>query len=121
MTTYGGDSVTRLPGDPSVAARLRFAVGFRLPPPNRDWVRHELTDAGWRGRVVARHLIVMVPVCLLLALLPGPVWLHVMVPLLALAGSLFAVTAYADDIRVARLRQHKLPVPDDPDLGRPAH
>ncbi|HEY3735415.1 MAG TPA: DUF5313 family protein [Streptosporangiaceae bacterium] len=113
--------MTRLPGDPSVAGKLLFSAGFRMAAEHHDWVRHELTDAGWRTRVIARHLTVMVPVCLLLALLPGPVWLRVMVPALALAGSLFTVTAYADDIRVARLRQHKLPVPDDPDLGRPTH
>ena len=53
--------------------------------------------------------------------LPGPVWLRLMVPLLAIVGSVFIVTVYADDIRIARLRQHNLPVPDDPDLGHPAH
>jgi len=31
------------------------------------------------------------------------------------------VAAYADDIRASRLRQHGLDVPDDPDLGHPAH
>jgi len=113
--------VSKLPGDPSVAGRLRFAVGFRLPPGNREWVRHELLDAGWRIRVILRHLTVMVPVCLILAVLPGPDWLHVMVPALAIIGSLFTVVIYADDIRAARLRQHHLPVPDDPDIGRPTH
>jgi Family of unknown function (DUF5313) len=113
--------MTRLPGDPNVAGRLRFAFGLRLRAEHREWVRHELIDAGWRGRVVARHLIIMIPVCLLLALLPGPVWLRIMVPALALAGSVFTVVVYADDIRAARLRQHGLPVPDDPDLGHPAH
>ena len=113
--------MTRLPGDPSLLGKLAFAVGFRLPEKNREWVRHELTDAGWRVRVILRHLIVMIPVCVLLALLPGPPWLKIMVPALALAGSLLTVTVYADDIRVARLRQHRLPVPDDPDLGHPTH
>jgi hypothetical protein len=113
--------VSRLPGDPGVGGKLLFAIGFRLPLKNREWVRHELTDAGWRGRTVFRHLVVMVPVCCALALLPGPPWLRVMVPALAIFGSIFTVTAYADDIRIARLRQHKLPVPEDPDLGRPAH
>jgi hypothetical protein len=113
--------VSRLPGDPGVLGKLAFAFGFRLREEHRDWVRHELTDAGWRMRVILRHLTVMIPVCVLLALLPGPPWLKVMVPALALIGSVFTVTAYADDIRAARLRQHKLPVPDDPDLGRPAH
>jgi hypothetical protein len=113
--------VSRLPGDPGIVGKTLFAIGFRLAPDHRDWVRHELTDAGWRMRVIARHLIVMIPICALLALLPGPPWLRVMVPALALTGSLFTVTLYSDDIRAARLRQHKLPVPDDPDLGRPAH
>jgi hypothetical protein len=113
--------VTRLPGDPSVLGKLLFAVGFRLRPEHRDWVRHELTDAGWRLRVILRHLIVMIPVCVILAVLPGPDWLHIMVPALALVGSLFTVSIYSDDIRAARLRQHKLPVPNDPDLGRPTH
>ena len=113
--------MSRLPGDPSVLGKLAFAVGFRLPEKNREWVRHELTDAGWRVRVILRHLTVMIPVCVVLALLPGPPWLEIMVPALALAGSLFTVTAYADDIRAARLRQHGLPVPDDPDLGHPTH
>jgi hypothetical protein len=40
---------------------------------------------------------------------------------LILCGSVFTVTAYADDIRASRLRQHGLDVPDDPDLGRPTH
>ena len=39
---------------------LRFAYGFRLPAENVHWVRHELTDAGWRGRTVLRHLAVIV-------------------------------------------------------------
>jgi hypothetical protein len=113
--------VTRLPGDPSVAGKLRFAVGFRLRAEHRDWVEHELTGSGWRIRVILRHLTVMIPVCAALALLPGPPYLKIMVPALALTGSLFTVAIYSDDIRVARLRQHKLPVPDDPDLGRPTH
>jgi hypothetical protein len=113
--------VSKLPGDPSLLGKLLFAVGFRLRPEYRGWVDHELTDAGWRLRVILRHLTVMIPVCVVLALLPGPVWLHLMVPGLALAGSVFTVVAYADDIRVARLRQHRLPVPDDPDLGHPTH
>lgn len=113
--------MSKLPGDPSVAGKLRFAVGFRLPPGNREWVRHELLDAGWRIRVILRHLTVMVPVCVALAVLPGPDWLHIMVPALAIIGSLFTVVIYSDDIRAARLRQHQLPVPDDPDIGRPTH
>ena len=118
--------MVRLPGDPGPLRWLLFALGFRLPPDNTDWVKHELTDAGWRIRTVLRHLAVIIPVCgivavVLLVLLPAPGWLAVMMIALILAGSIFTVTAYADDIRATRLRQHGLEAPDDPDLGRPAH
>ncbi len=111
----------RLPGDPSVWRWLLFAAGFRLPAENREWVRHELTDAGWRGRTIRRLLVLMVPICVGLAFLPGPGWLRIAVPALALIASVGTVLMSADDVRAARLRQHSLPVPDDPELGRPAH
>jgi uncharacterized protein DUF5313 len=97
-----------------------------MRPEAVHWVRHELTDAGWRWRTVLRHLVIIVPVCAVLAvvldeLLPGAVWISVMMVLLILSGSVLTVATYADDIRAARLRQHGLPVPTDPDLGRPTH
>jgi Family of unknown function (DUF5313) len=118
--------VTRLSGDPGVLRWLRFAAGFRLPADNSEWVRHELTDAGWRGRAVLRHLAVIVPVCAVLALvltiaLPGSGWIALTMVALILSGSVFTVAAYGDDLRVSRLRQHGLDVPDDPDLGHPTH
>jgi hypothetical protein len=118
--------VSRLPGDPNVGRKILFAIGFRLPAQNRDWVRHELTDAGWRRRTVLRHLAVVIPICAVLVvvlaiLLPAPIWVSLTMVALILCGSLFTVTAYADDLRVNRLRQHDLPVPKDPDLGRPSH
>jgi hypothetical protein len=116
----------RLPGDPGVLGWLWFAAGFKLPAKNLDWVRHELTDAGWRARTVRRHLAVIIPICALVAvglleLSPAPAWFAVMMVALILCGSVFTVAAYADDIRASRLRQHGLDVPDDPDLGHPTH
>lgn len=118
--------MARLAGDPGPLRWLLFAIGFRLPEENTDWVRHELTDAGWRVRTVVRHLAIIVPICVvvavvLLTLLPAPAWLAGMMVGLILAGSIFTVAAYADDIRASRMRQHGLEAPDDPDLGRPAH
>ncbi len=111
----------RLPGDPSVWGWLLFAVGFRLPAENREWVRHELIDAGWRGRTIKRLMVVMIPVCVALAFLPGPTWLRVTVPAFALIASVGTVLISADDVRAARLKQHGLEVPNDPDLGHPPH
>jgi hypothetical protein len=118
--------MSRLPGDPGPLRWLRFAFGFRLPPENVHWVRHELTDAGWRWRTVLRHLVVILPICAVIVVvlqefLPAPAWVSVMMVVPILSGSVLTVATYADDIRAARLRQHGLPVPRDPDPGRPTH
>ena len=118
--------MTRLPGDPGPAGWLRFSYGFKMPPQNVHWVRHELTGPGWRRRTVIRHLAVMLPACAILVtvlaiLLPAPVWVSVTMVLLILCGSVFTGAFYADDLRANRLRQHGLPVPSDPDLGHPTH
>jgi uncharacterized protein DUF5313 len=118
--------MTRLPGDPGPLGWLRFAYGFRLPARNIHWVRHELTDAGWRWRTLIRHLAAIVPICAILAvvltiLLPTQLWVIAMMVALILSGSVLTVALYADDLRAARLRQHGLPVPSDRDLGRPTH
>lgn len=113
--------MTRLPGDPSAGAKILFALGARLPDRNREWVRHELTDAGWRGRLTFRQLLVTLPVAAAFAALPGALWIHFMVPALFLVCSVGIVAMYADDIRVSRLRRHGLEAPNDPDLGRPSH
>ena len=83
--------------------------------------RHELTDAGWRGRLTWRHLLVTLPLAAVLAAFPGPLFIHIMVPALFLICSVGVVAMYADDIRVYRLRRHGLQPPDDPDTGRPSH
>jgi Family of unknown function (DUF5313) len=111
----------RLPGDPSAGRKVLFALGARMPERNREWVRHELTDAGWRGRLIFRHLLVMLPLAAALALLPGAPWIRIAVPALFLICSVGIVAMYADDIRVSRLRRHGIEAPDDPDLGRPSH
>ena len=113
--------MARIPGDPGPAAWMWFAIGFRLPGRNRDWVRHELTDAGWRGRLIGRHLIVTMPVCVVFALLPGALWIRIMVAAFFLICTVGVVALYASDIRVSRLRRHGIEPPQDPDLGRPSH
>jgi hypothetical protein len=87
-------------------------VGFRLPEENHGWVRHDLTDAGWRGRMMARHLMLMLPVCVVFALLPAAWGLRVAVVLLILLSSTFVVVINMGEIRRARLRQHGFPVDD---------
>jgi hypothetical protein len=71
--------------------------------------------------MLARHLSLMVPVCVLLGLLPASWGIRVAVALLALLSSTFVVTVNSNDIRRARLRQHGLPVPDDHERDRPPY
>ena len=47
-------------------------------------MRHDLTDAGWRGRAFVRALVQVLPVAALLALLPGSWYIHLMMPLFVL-------------------------------------
>jgi hypothetical protein len=96
-------------------------MGFRLPVENREWVRHDLTDAGWRIRLILRHLSILIPICAVLAILPADWTIRLMVALLAFLGSVFVVVVNAGDIRQARLRQHRISVPDDPERGHPSH
>jgi hypothetical protein len=111
--------MSRLPGTPGPLRWVRYAIGFRLPAENSDWVRHDLVDAGWRVRAGVRQVVVAAPIAAVCTLVPGP-W-SVRLPLVALVffGTLSVALAYGDSIRAARLRQHELPVPDDADLGRP--
>jgi hypothetical protein len=111
--------VAHIPGDPSPWRWIRYAVGFRLPEENRDWVRHDLLDAGWRVRLLVRHLLLLVPIAAAFLALPDDWTLRILLVLLVLIGGLLPPLAYADSVRAARLRQHSLAVPDDPDLGRP--
>ncbi len=113
--------MTKLPGDPSAGGKVLFAIGLRLPERNREWVRHVLTDAGWRSRLTIRHVLVVLPICAALALLPAAAWIRIMVAALFLISSVGIVAMYADDIRVSRLRRHGIEPPIDRDLGRPSH
>jgi hypothetical protein len=108
----------RLPGDPGPGGKLLFAIGFRLPDRNREWVRHELTDAGWRGRLTMRHLLVVLPICAVFALLPGALWIRIMVPALFGGCSVGIVVLYANEIRAARLHRHGLNSPGDRNHSR---
>lgn len=106
-------------GDPTPGQRVRYALGGRLPDSAQDWVRHDLLDAGWRWRALRRLLAQALVPALLLALLPGPAFLRVLLPVFVLVCATFTAAAYAEDLRDRRLRQHGLiPPPAARPLGK---
>jgi len=111
--------MARRTGDPSVLRWLGYALGFRLPPENREWVKHDLIDAGWRIRMLVRQCVILTPIAAVFLALPGSWGLRGLIAGLVFGLGLALVAMYGDSLRAARLRQHQLPVPEDPDLGGP--
>lgn len=64
--------------------------------------------------MVARHLVIILPICTILALLPGTWIIHLGTAGLLFLGGVFTVATSADQLRTARLRQHGLIPPHDP-------
>jgi hypothetical protein len=91
---------------------VRYVLGGRLPVPQRDWVRHDLTDAGWRWRLVGRVLLQLSPFVVVSLLVPGirPLDRALLVALL-LGSMLITIPTMAEQVRDRRLRQHGLPIP----------
>ncbi len=100
---------------PNPAQWLRYAFGGRLPEPLHDWVRHDLTDADWRWREILRVLVQCALPVLILAVLPAPAEIRLLMVALVLLGALFTAAAYGDELRNRRLRQHGLLPPQHPD------
>jgi len=96
---------------PSAGQWLRYALGGRLPDELRDWVRHDLTDADWRWRSVIRVLVQLALPVVVIAVVPAPGVLRVLMALLVVLGAGFVAAAFADELRERRLRQHGLAPP----------
>jgi hypothetical protein len=103
----------RLPGDPNFALKIGYTLGVRLSPRYTEWVRHDLTDADWRWRLVGRHLLVLLPVCLAFLALPGPWSLRILAAILLGTSSTFVMVLYTGPIRDRKLRQHHLEPPEE--------
>lgn len=90
---------------PGPARWVAYAYGARLPVRFSAWVLHDLTARTWLLRQLARTAVQCVPVALL-ALLPGPGWLKLALPLFVLVSSLFMALLFSPMIREKRLYQH---------------
>jgi undecaprenyl pyrophosphate phosphatase UppP len=104
-----------MPRRPTAGQWLRYAFGGRLPPPLHEWVRHDLTDADWRWRLILRVLVQCVIPAVVLGLLPAELQVRVLMIALVLIGAVFTAAAYGDELRDRRLRQHGLLPPQQPE------
>lgn len=72
--------------------------------------------------MVARHLVIVLPICVALAALPATWPIRLGTAGLLFLGGVFTVATSAEQLRTARLRQHRLIPPQRPGLPeRPAH
>ena len=69
------------PTPPPLAGRVHYLVGGMLAPRELEWVRKDLTGPGWRHRQAARQVLLMLPVAIAFAFLPGQASVRVSIPL----------------------------------------
>jgi hypothetical protein len=98
---------------PGFGGQVRYTLGGRLMA-HREWVRHDLTDAGWQIRLLLRAFVPLVPVIVVAALLPLPMtYLHVMMALLVIFSWGLTVPPLVEQLRNRRLRQHGFTPPPE--------
>jgi hypothetical protein len=74
-------SETQVLAPPPLTGRIHYLIGGMLAPSEHEWVRKDLTGPGWRHRQAARQVLVMLPVAIAFAVLPGQASLRVSIPL----------------------------------------
>ena len=92
---------------------LLYAVGRPLPEGHREWVRRDVTGPGAVVRHLLRSQVLFLPVYAVFVLIPGPLYVRLLMVLLSVLLSAFYTVAYMDQNRARRLEQHGLAV----DLG----
>jgi hypothetical protein len=66
---------------PPLAGRIHYLIGGMLAPSELEWVRKDLTGPGWRHRQAGRQVLLMLPVAIAFAFLPGQASVRVSIPL----------------------------------------
>ena len=93
---------------------LWYALGGALPSEYAGWVRYDTTSKHWRARHVVRSSVLLIPLCGVWALMPGPAWLRGCLVLMAALVAYFYSCAYMDESVEHRLAKHGFP----PGTGR---
>jgi uncharacterized protein DUF5313 len=86
-----------------------YALGGRLPETYREWVLHDLTARTWLWRHAARSSVLLAPLCLVWLLLPGPLWIRLLMVALAVIVGYFYSFVYSSESAEHRLVKHGYP------------
>jgi Family of unknown function (DUF5313) len=106
-----------------------------LAPSELEWVRKDLTSPGWRHRQAGRQVLLMLPVAIAFAFLPGQASVRVSIPLGLLLIAVVMGYTTGEYFRNRRLDQYGIerpkpveedayrdydPLPAEPAEARPA-
>jgi hypothetical protein len=86
-----------------------YLVGGTLPPTYSTWVSHDLTAPGWRLRQAMRTGLLLLPVAVVFALLPGPPSVRLTIVGFVVAAALGIGFGTGGYFRNRRLLQHGFP------------
>lgn len=94
---------------PNPARWVWYALGGRLPPRYREWVLHDVTARTWIWRHAARSFVLLLPLCTVWLLLPGPLWIRGLLVVMAVVVGYFYSFAYIEESGEHRLVKHGYP------------
>ncbi|NKX79792.1 DUF5313 domain-containing protein [Gordonia amicalis] len=80
---------------PSFRQWLWYNLGGRLPDDMQDWVLHDLTGPGADARYLMRWTIPVLPLLLLFLLVPGPLWVSILMMIYILIPLIYFTIALA--------------------------
>lgn len=99
---------------PNPAQWVWYTYGGRLPEHLAEWVLHDVTCRTWVLRHLARAITQLSPLCLIVLLLPGPLWIRLSsIGLGLLVGIFYSMSAMVETCE-HRLIKHGYP----PGIGR---
>lgn len=93
---------------PSFRQWLWYNLGGRLPDDMQEWVLHDLTGPGADARYLMRWTIPAVPLLLLFLLVPGPIWISIVMMIYILIPLVYFAVALDYVYRRFRMQEHGL-------------
>lgn len=94
---------------PNPVQWIWYSLGGRLPEKCRAWVLHDITARTWAWRHAARTTVLLAPLMAVWLLLPGPLWIRLLLVLMAGLVGYFYSFVYMEEAGENRLAKHGYP------------